>query len=187
MTCGAQAGRTRGAGGADEGRRRGGRGAVIRPPFQWITVTPVGGYSGTVKFSCGALASGITCTFAPVTVTPANGAATTTLTVATTAATSASLKGFSLPLHGIAWAGLTLLLLSPRRIRGLNRRVLRTSLLIALMAASLLSFSGCSSSSPSNTAPTNPGTPAGAQTITLTAADSSGNLSHTINFQVTVQ
>jgi hypothetical protein len=152
-----------------------------------LTVTPVGGYSGTVKLSCGPLASGITCTFAPVTVTPSNGAATTTLTVATTAATSASLKGFSLPLPGIAWAGLTLLLLSPRRIRGLNHRLLRASLLIAVIGASLLSFSGCSSSSPSNTAPTNPGTPVGAQTIILTAADSSGNLSHTINFQVTVQ
>jgi hypothetical protein len=152
-----------------------------------LTVTPVGGYGGTVKFSCGTLPSGATCTFAPASVTPTSGAATSVLTITTTAPSTALLRDRSLPLQGIAWASLILLTLSPRKLRGLNRRLARATLLTLLLAAGLLSFSGCSSSSPSNNTPTNPGTPAGAQTITLTAADSSGSLSHAINFQVTVQ
>jgi Bacterial Ig-like domain (group 3)/FG-GAP-like repeat len=152
-----------------------------------LTVTPVGGYSGTVKFSCGTLPSGATCTFAPASVTPTSGAATSVLTITTTAPSTARLRDRSIPLQAIAWASLILLTLSPRKLRGLNRRLARATLLPLLLAAGLLSFSGCSSSSPSNNTPTNPGTPAGAQTITLTAADSSGSLSHAINFQVTVQ
>lgn len=152
-----------------------------------LTITPVGGYSGTVKFSCGTLPSGATCTFAPASVTPTSGAATSTLTITTTAPSTARLRDRSIPLQGIAWASLILLTLSPRKLCGLNRRLARATLLTLLLAAGLLSFSGCSSSSPSNNTPTNPGTPAGAQTITLTAADSSGSLSHAINFQVTVQ
>lgn len=152
-----------------------------------LTVTPVGGYGGTVKFSCGTLPSGATCTFAPASVTPTSGAATSVLTITTTAPSTARLRDRSLPLQGIAWASLILLTLSPRKLCGLNRRLARATILTLLLAAGLLSFSGCSSSSPSNNAPTNPGTPAGAQTITLTAADSSGSLSHAINFQVTVQ
>jgi uncharacterized cupredoxin-like copper-binding protein len=152
-----------------------------------LTVTPVGGYSSTVKFSCGTLPTGATCTFAPASVTTTSGVATSVLTITTTAPSTARLRDRSIPLQGIAWASLILLTLSPRKLCGLKRRLGRATLLTLLLAAGLLSFSGCSSSSPSNNTPTNPGTPAGAQTITLTAADSSGNLSHAINFQVTVQ
>jgi hypothetical protein len=151
-----------------------------------LTVTPVGGYTGTVKFSCGTLPTGVGCTFAPASVTPSSGAATSTLTITTTAPTTALLRRLSAPLQGVAWASLLLLAFSPRRTRGLNRRLARASLFTLLLAAGLITFSGCSSSSPSNP-PTNSGTPAGVQTITLTTADSSGNLSHAINFQVTVQ
>ncbi|WP_433969382.1 FG-GAP-like repeat-containing protein [Tunturiibacter gelidiferens] len=151
-----------------------------------LTVTPVGGYTGTVKFSCGTLPIGVACNFSPSSVTPSSGAATSTLTITTTAPTTALLRGLSVPLQGIAWASLLLLTLSPRRIFRLNRHLARAGLLTLLLAAGLLSFSGCSSSSPSNPV-TNPGTPAGVQTITLTTADSSGNLAHAINFQVTVQ
>jgi hypothetical protein len=151
-----------------------------------LTVTPIGGYNGTVKFSCGTLPTGVNCTFAPASVTPTSGVVTSTLTITTTAPTTALLRTLSLPLQGIAWASLLFLTLSPRKLRGLNRRLTRASLLIVFLAVGLLSFSGCSSSSPSNP-PTNTGTPAGVQTITLTTTDSSGNLSHAINFQVTVQ
>ncbi|NYF88946.1 FG-GAP-like repeat-containing protein [Tunturiibacter empetritectus] len=151
-----------------------------------LTVTPVGGYTGTVKFSCGTLPTGVTCNFAPSSITPSTGSATSTLTITTTAPPTAFLRNLSGPLQGIAWASLLFLTLTPRRIFRLNRRLARASLLTLLLAAGLLSFSGCSSSSPSNP-PTNPGTPVGVQTVTLTTTDSSGNLSHAINFQVTVQ
>jgi hypothetical protein len=152
-----------------------------------LTVTPVGGYNGTIKFSCGTLPSGASCTFAPASLTPASGASSTsTLTITTTATTTASLRNeISGSLQGIAWAGLVFLVLSPRRMRGLNRRLTRATLLTFLLAAGLISFSGCSSSSPK--APvTVPGTPAGVQTISVMVADS-GSTSHSINFQLTVQ
>jgi hypothetical protein len=151
-----------------------------------LTVTPIGGYTGTVKFSCGTLPTGVGCTFAPSSVTPSSGAATSTLTITTTAPTTALLGRLSAPLQGVAWASLLLLAFSPRRTRGLNRRLARASLFTLLLAAGLITFSGCSSSSPSNP-PTNSGTPAGVQAITVTTADSSSSLSHAINFQVTVQ
>ncbi|WP_433975487.1 FG-GAP-like repeat-containing protein [Tunturiibacter lichenicola] len=152
-----------------------------------FSVAPLGGYSGTVTFSCGTLPLGAACTFAPASVTPASGAtATTTLTITTTAPTTALLPRLTLPLHGIAFASLVLLVFSPHRLRKFSRRLMRASLLTVLLAAGLLSLVGCSSS-PKNPTTTNPGTPAGLQTITVTAADSAGKLSHTATFQVTVQ
>ena len=152
-----------------------------------LTVTPVGGYNGTIKFSCGTLPSGTSCTFVPASLTPASGASsTTTLTITTTATTSASLRDeISGSLQGIAWAGLVFLILSPRRMRRLNHRLTRVSLLTFLLTAGLISLSGCSSSSPKPPT-TIPGTPSGVQIITITGADS-GSTSHSINFQLTVQ
>ena len=59
-----------------------------------LTITPVAGYSGTVSFSCGTLPSLATCTFAPTSVTPSNGAAASTkLTITTTAPSAATQRG----------------------------------------------------------------------------------------------
>jgi hypothetical protein len=52
-----------------------------------LTVTPVGGFAGNVTLSC-APVTRITCSFSPATLTPANGAASTRLTVTTSAAVS---------------------------------------------------------------------------------------------------
>ena len=52
-----------------------------------VTLTPGGGFAGNVTFSCLPV-SGITCTFSPATVTPANGLESTRLTVATSASVS---------------------------------------------------------------------------------------------------
>jgi hypothetical protein len=152
-----------------------------------LSIAPLGGYSGTVTFSCGTLPVGEACTFAPASVTPASGAtATTTLTITTTAPTTALLPRLTLRLHGIAFASLVLLVFSPHRLRKLSHRLMRASLLTVFLAAGLLSLAGCSSS-PKNPTTTNPGTPVGLQTITVTATDSAGKLSHTATFQVTVQ
>jgi hypothetical protein len=148
-------------------------------------VTPIGGYSGTLHFSCGTLPTGVACTFAPASLTPANGAtATVSLTVSTTAPGVAEQRTLDRGLSAIAWAGAIFLAFSPKRMRRMNR-LLTHSLLLLTVVSALVSLSGCSSSSPSH--PTTPGTPTGAQTIDVTAADSSVNLSHPINFQVTVQ
>jgi Bacterial Ig-like domain (group 3)/FG-GAP-like repeat/FG-GAP repeat len=149
-----------------------------------LTVTPIGGYGGTLHFSCGTLPAGATCTFTPTTLTPANGAATVGLTVSTTASGVAARRTLERGLSAVTWAGTFFLALSPRRVRKMNQ-LLRYCCLLLLLTSALVSLSGCSSSSPSPQ--TTPGTPTGVQTIAVTAADSSDNLSHPINFQVTVQ
>jgi peptidyl-prolyl cis-trans isomerase A (cyclophilin A) len=53
-----------------------------------LTVTPANGYAGTIALSCGPLPTGVTCNFAPATLTFAAGATaaqTSTLTVSTAA------------------------------------------------------------------------------------------------------
>lgn len=57
-----------------------------------ITITPTGGYSGTVTFSCGTLPAHVSCTFAPPSLTFAagGGAQTDTLTINTAASTNAT-------------------------------------------------------------------------------------------------
>jgi hypothetical protein len=150
-----------------------------------LTVTPIGGYNGTLHFSCGTLPTRVACTFSPASLTPANGAtATVGLTVSTTASGVTEQRSLDRGLSVIAWAGAIFLAFSPKRMRRMNRLITHSFLLLILMSA-LVSLSGCSSSSPSHQ--TTPGTPTGAQTIAATATDSSGNLSHPINFQVTVQ
>ena len=55
-----------------------------------ITVTPTGGYTGTVTFSCGTLPAHVSCTFVPpsITLTAGGGPQTDTLTINTAASTS---------------------------------------------------------------------------------------------------
>jgi uncharacterized repeat protein (TIGR03803 family) len=55
-----------------------------------VTLTALGGFSGTVTFGCQGLPAGTTCTFAPATLTPTAATASTTLTIA--ASQTASLR-----------------------------------------------------------------------------------------------
>jgi uncharacterized repeat protein (TIGR03803 family) len=59
-----------------------------------ITVTPTGGYTGTVNFSCGTLPVNVTCTFVPpsLTLTAGSGPITDTLTIHTASTQSATLS-----------------------------------------------------------------------------------------------
>ena len=158
-----------------------------QPATTLLTITAVGTYSGTVTFSCGNLPAESSCTFAPASVTLANGAAVTTrLTLTTTAHPLALLRTLA-PLHAIALASLILLFFSPNRSRRLRDRLVRASLLTLFFSAGLLPLASCSSSSPKSPTTTNPGTPNGVQNITVTVADSVNNISHSLNFQLTVQ
>jgi hypothetical protein len=151
-----------------------------------LTVTPIGGYSETLHFSCGTLPAGVACTFTPSSLTPNGVAATVGLTVTTTAPGVAEQRTLDRGLSAIAWAGVIFLAFSPKRMWRMNH-LLKHSCLLLLLIGALVSLSGCSSGSSPNPPNNNPGTPTGAQTIAITAADSSGNLSHPINFVVTVQ
>jgi hypothetical protein len=155
-----------------------------------VTITPIGGYSGTVNFSCGTLPGGAACSFTPASVTLANGlVASGKVTITTTAPSSAATQqAVPRPLQGIALIGVGLLLLLPKR--RLILEGFRSVVLTLFLISGLISLSGCgqSSSSPSGPrTPNNPGTPTGTQVVTVSATDSSGKLAHSASFQIVVQ
>ena len=77
-----------------------------------VTVTPANGFNQQVSFACTGLPTGATCTFNPTTVTPSGSAVTSTLTIATSAQSSALAPLFVrsgitcallLPATGVLW------------------------------------------------------------------------------------
>jgi hypothetical protein len=153
-----------------------------------LTVAPIGGYSGTVSFGCGTLPFGATCTFVPASLTPGTGVlASTVLTITTTASTHAMLERLE-GIQGIAWASILGLAFFPKRLPKMRCSLLKSGALSLLLLAGLISLAACSSSPQSSTTgATTPGTPAGIQTINVTASGGSGSPSHAIAFQLTVQ
>lgn len=146
-----------------------------------LTVTPAGGFTGDVTFSC-APVTGITCSFSPGTVTPRNGAASTRLTVTTSASVSHFVTLtpdriepwillFALGLCSLAiWTSAKLRTLRP---------ALMTATAALMIVAMGLVIAGCGGSG-SSTQPNR-----GATTVTITAQ--SGAISHTTSVSVTVQ
>jgi hypothetical protein len=156
-----------------------------------VTITPIGGYSGTVNLSCGTLPGGAACSFTPASMTPANGlVATGKLTITTTAPSSAMERGAPRSLEGIALVSVGVLLFLPGR--RLNRRGIYFAVVMLFLIGGFVSLSGCSSSggagNPSNPSmPSTLGTPVGTQTVTVSATDASGKLTHSASFQIVVQ
>ena len=150
-----------------------------------LTITPVGGYSGTVQLACGTLPSEVSCTFSPSSVSIAGSPVTSTLTISTTAAT-ASIRDITGSLSKTAWAGLLCFLLSYRRIRNANRKLMTTAIAAVVLFSGFVFLTACGGESHSTTT-TNPGTPAGADTVTVTLTDSASGTSHTVPFQLTIQ
>jgi hypothetical protein len=155
-----------------------------------ITATPTGGYAGGVTFACGMLPADASCSFAPasLTFTSASGAQTSTLTFATTLATSVAITHGS----GRSYAPeiFAALLLFPLGFRKRLRKVaasyrfgggLLLLLFIAIATTGLLTVTGCSSSgSPASTA-----TAAGTYTVPVTVT--AGTTMSTLNVTVVVQ
>jgi hypothetical protein len=150
-----------------------------------ITLTPTGGFTGTVNFACGTLPTLVTCTFAPASLTVTSSTPlTTTLTIGTTGTATASLG--NRPAGTVLPTLLAALILLPL---GFMRRVLRTRkagsqwlglLLLAgtcLAAAGLLGTAGCGGSSSS--------TPAGTYSIPITVT--SGSTTVPLNLSITIQ
>jgi uncharacterized protein (TIGR03118 family) len=146
-----------------------------------LTVTPAGGFANNVTFSCPPIA-GITCAFSPATVTPTNGAASTTLTVTTSA--SVSRYGLLMPdLLGPSALLVALVLFSFAMWRVRNARIARVSLLAVTAVAAIvvmgLVIGGCGGYG-SNAQPNR-----GTASIMVTAQ--SGAISHITTVNVTVQ
>jgi arabinogalactan endo-1,4-beta-galactosidase len=156
-----------------------------------LTLTPAGGYAGTIAMSCTSTLASVGCTFSPSSYTADGSNTVLTGTVAIAAKTSAMLarpdsgrRGSLLYAAGWILPGGWLLAMWPRR-----RRISkggRCSMLVALLlvcAAGMTSCSGGGSSGGGGGGGTNPVT----GTVTLTAAGSTGNETQTTTVSVTVQ
>jgi len=150
-----------------------------------LTVTPSGGFTDNVSFSCPLLA-GIACSFSPPSITPNAGAATTTLTV-TTSATATHYGGIA-PVRGAGMIALFLgsctgllgiLILLMKNTFGSRlafAKLASIALGVVVLSVALTSCGGYA---------TNGQNYRGTASIPVTAQ--SGNISHTTLVQVTVQ
>ncbi|MDQ2744493.1 MAG: Ig-like domain-containing protein, partial [Chloroflexota bacterium] len=135
-----------------------------------LTVTPQGGYTGTLTFACGTLPSMATCTFNPATVTVGAAAVTTTLTIGTGTASASVATPKLFNTHGAIYAGLFFGLLGLARRKKLIKSA---SLLVALVClAGLGALTGCGGSNAPSTANE---TPAGSYTISITGTGTTGS------------
>ena len=128
-----------------------------------VTVTPQGGaFSSSVTLGCSGLPTGTQCTFSPPTVSPESGSAQSTLTVSTTARSSALGGGAPGRLVGMALmalAGLGVLAAIARRRPA--RSVATACGAVAVAIALLVTQGACGggSSSGGSSSNTPPGTP----------------------------
>jgi hypothetical protein len=166
-----------------------------------ITITPLGGFTGTVSLSC-AVATALTnptapptCTMAPISVNITGvSAATATLTVSTTAATTGALspllRRFFIPGSGMVLAAVCFAGLPGRRCSW--RRVLLLLLIVSVGFGAV----GCGTTIPSTSSSTSgsgggggtgtgsAGTTAGVYTVTVTGT--SGGVVESTSVSVTV-
>jgi len=121
-----------------------------------LTITPVGGYTGTINFSCGTLPAHITCSFAPASLTLAlgSGPVTDTLTINTgpslSAANSSGPAGSVIPpslAMGLWMPGSLLLLIFRRKSRSRTSRSTGLLGLLLLVIAVIVPLTGCGSAS----------------------------------------
>jgi hypothetical protein len=146
-----------------------------------LTITPQGGYAGTLTFTCGTLPSLATCTFNPATVKVGTAAVTTTLTIGTGTASASSVEPKLFDTHGAIYAGLFLGLLGFTRRKKLTESA---RLLVAVVCiVGLGALTGCGGSNAPNT--TNE-TPAGSYTINVTGTGTTGS-PQTVSLAVVVQ
>jgi len=140
----------------------------------WVSVTPLYGFDSTVSFACSGLPSGASCSFSPTTVMPSGPAPSTMLTVSTTT-TTAALRHSSSPLFPAAGLAAVLCFFGLRR-----RRDLQFMLLLAVTFAGLVLVSGCGGGG------SNGGGGSTHVTSTVTVTGTSGSLSHSTTFSLTV-
>jgi subtilase family serine protease len=143
-----------------------------------LTITPLGGFSQTVTYACTGLPSEATCTFP----TAATGGTLTITTTAPSARMDKNPLGRSRTLfYALLLPGFLGLVVSAGG-RKQTLRGLRLLIFIALVALSTLWMPACGGGSSGTS---NPGTPAGTSTVTVTAA--AGSLSHPVTLTLTVQ
>jgi hypothetical protein len=153
-----------------------------------ITVTSIGEFTGTVAMTCSGAPSEATCTSSQQSVSVgSSGTAQATFTVTTTAPSAVSKtwpSDFERPYLFHATSALVCcLLLLPFTALRVRKNGLIPILAVMLISATCMSCGG-SSSSTGSAQQTNPGTPTGKSTLTISAA--SGGLTHTTTVTLTV-
>ncbi|MGA7109093.1 MAG: FG-GAP-like repeat-containing protein [Terracidiphilus sp.] len=162
-----------------------------------ISVTPSGGFTGAVALTCAiaptATSDPATCALSPASVTISGASVgTSTLTLTTTAATTADLdhrKPGGIPWFAGGGATLACLvfLMTPARKRRL-RKLFGVIVLLAFMGAGLVSCGGGGGSGKTGNGggggTTNPGTTAGTYTVTVTGTAASTTSTTTVTLTV---
>ena len=147
-----------------------------------ISIVPMNGVVSTVTFACTGLPAASSCTFSPASVTPNGSAATTTLTISTTAAGSASVPLAGLPPWTfISWSLATVLGFFMVRTGVFGKNARRYSVVFSCIAL-LLCLVSCGGGNGPQHGPST-GTPPGFSHITVTATSGS---SHSAALDVTV-
>ena len=152
-----------------------------------LTVNPSNGFHDNVTLSCTGLPASATCSFSPASLAVNGAAATTTLTIATATYTAMNLPAAppAIAAGGLAIAACGAGLGIRRRRRFVGARCSRLLALLVLGAAALHGCSGGGSQPSSPIGPSGPtGTPAGTYTVTITAT--SGSISHSVAYALTV-
>ena len=158
---------------------QGGSGSLV------ITVTPTGGYTGSVAFSCGALPASASCSFAPPSLTFAanGGSQATTLTISTLKMAELKRPELGRPgSGGMATGLLAACMLLPLGWLVRGRKSLRKAmmaLLVAVCLGGVLGLAGCGSSFGQAK------TPAGSYTVMVSAT--AGAVTSTVSIPVKVQ
>lgn len=156
-----------------------------------LTLTPTGGYAGTITMSCSTTMANVSCSFSPATYTAngSNAALTGNVTISSTAtaelaapALGAGLGGFTAAMVWILPAGL-LVVLARRRKAGMAGLMMLGAVLIVATGLTACSGGGGSGSGGGGGGGTQPVT----GTVTVTAAGSTGNVTQSVNVTLTVQ
>jgi uncharacterized membrane protein len=159
-----------------------------------VTVGSTGGFTGTVNFTCTispAPSLAPTCSFNPAQATlTSGGQATSTLTVKTTAATTAALTrpNFShglAPIYAMVFPIFGVALLGMRFGFTEKRKRLLGLVIGSVLFGGLVFLPACGGGSGSSTGTNTPGTRAGNYTVTVTGT--SGSTQHATMVTVTVQ
>jgi len=150
-----------------------------------FTVTPVNGFNSQVSFACSGLPSEAACNFSPTSVTPNGAAASSTLTVTTTAQSAVLRMPMPMssqrPTYALILPVLVMIFgITARRRVGSRGWRLSGLLILALAVSGLTS---CGSGNPRG----NPGTPLGTSSLSVTAStNGAGGTSHAATLTITV-